>query len=93
MFNVHDPFSGVDAIMPPSNGGARKVNPVAQPATPVQGTSTRPQHFSPSQVAQSSKAAGKRRAASPSQKSKIARPGDGWYVVHTGVLPGVYYGV
>jgi hypothetical protein len=98
MFTTSDPFCGVGALMPRQKEEPSESISVAQPTTPVQVAAV---HLQPSvqpQVAESSKAASKRRAIDPSltpfsDKPKVARPGDGWYVVHTGFLPGVYFGV
>lgn len=98
MFAVPDPFLGVDALVQRQREEARNETPAAQPTVTVQVTQIRSQPSPPPQVAESSKSASKRKAVDPPltaspQKSKMIRPGDGWYVVHTGVLPGVYYGV
>lgn len=95
MFKVPDLFSGVDTLMLQRQEGGGGTTSISQPTIPVQVVLTHSQHSTP--VAESSKAASKRRAVDPPpspppQKSKLVRPGDGWYVVHTGVLPGVYYG-
>lgn len=98
MFSVPDPFSGVEALMPQLAENVLEVTPAAQPIASVQVTPSRSSSPRPPQVAESSKAASKRKAVEPSptltpQRHEGHRPGDGWYVVHTGVLPGVYYGV
>jgi hypothetical protein len=57
---------------------------------------SRDHHVPATQVAESSKSAGKRNASGPlptsSRSFKISRPGDGWYVAHNAVLPGVCFG-
>ena len=89
MFSGPDPFSGVAGLLPQkSEGGSRKAVPAAlkRPLSPFA-----------LQVAESSKTASKRNASgsslTPSRKSKVPRPGDGWYVAHKAVVPGVYYSV
>lgn len=91
-------------MAPPEDGDFRQATPVVRPIAPVPVTS----HLSPpttqslsavlqhtlppvTQVAESSKSAGKR--VTPHLfKFKASRPGDGWYVAHNAVHPGVYYG-
>ena len=104
MFANSDPFSGVESLMPRQKEERREATPAPQLTAPVQVTPTNSLSSLPPQVAESSRAASKRRAVDPPlnppqnanvtplQKSKVTRPGEGWYVVHTGVLPGVYYG-
>ncbi|KAF9782643.1 hypothetical protein BJ322DRAFT_1110520 [Thelephora terrestris] len=99
MFNVSDPFAGVEALMPQLAEDACETTPGAQSITPAPVTPVRSPLPCPSQLVESSRAASKRKAVDsppaliPQDSYKGSRPGDGWYVVHTGVLPGVYYGV
>jgi hypothetical protein len=99
MFSGPDPFSGVAGLLlrKLEEGSPHKVVPAVQSITPVPVV---PKH-SPSprspQVAESSNSASKRRASGSLlgslQKARASRPGDGWYVAHNAVIPGVYYGV
>ena len=99
MFTDPDIFSGVDGLMPQPEGGddSCEVKSAIQPIVPVPAVQ---KHFPPPlapQTAESSKSAGKRNASgslptSPLRKYKLSRPGDGWYIAHNAVLPGVYYG-
>jgi hypothetical protein len=93
MFAGPDPFPQVVELMSQSQD-SHETRPTVRP---VAGTSNRSKSPFTSQVAGSSKTASKRKLSSPShasltQKFKISRPGDGWYVAHNAVLPGVYYG-
>jgi hypothetical protein len=99
MFADPDLFSGVDGLMPQLEGGddSRGAKSAIRSIAPVPEVQ---KHFPPPltpQTAESSKSAGKRNAsgslpASPQRKFKLSRPGDGWYIAHNAVLPGVYYG-
>lgn len=85
MFAAGDLFSDVESL-PHRARKACGRTPVPQPPSLL-----------PSPVAESSRAAGKRRAVdtlerSPQRQSRLSCPGDGWYVVHKAALPGVYYG-
>lgn len=97
MFADGDPFGGVRDLMPALVEDAHETTPVAPSNSPVHASVTTASPPS-SQPAESSRAASKRKAVDPlpapsSQSVTLSRPGDGWYIVHTGVLPGVYYGV
>lgn len=97
MFADTNLFSGVGALIPKPTEEAPKVPPTTQLPAPIQVTPVRNPSPLPPQVAESSKAASKRRAVDPllaptSQTPLVPRPGEGWYVVHAGAVPGVYYG-
>ena len=92
-----DPFSDVNALAATPARGRLQETPTVRSATL---TPIVPKHFRHvPQVAESSKSALKQRAdsgsslASPMRRLKIPPPGDGWYLVYNGVLPGVYCGL
>ena len=96
MFTGLDPFSGVANFVPPPVGGNDLQEiPAVQATTPTQIAS---HNLPPApQVAASPKSAIKRNDPGPSLvlpacRLKNPQPGDGWYIVYKGVLPGVYYG-
>ena len=98
MFSGPDPFAGVESLLPhKSEGGSRRTVPVVQHITPVPAALKCPLSSPAPQVAESSKTASKRNTSgsslTPSRRSKVPRPGDGWYVAHKAAVPGVYYGV
>ena len=91
-----DPFSDANALAPTPARGELQETPTVRSAIP---TPIVPKYlrYVP-QVAESSKSALKQRAdsgsslVSPMRCLKIPLPGDGWYLVYNGVLPGVYCG-
>lgn len=99
MFTGPDPFASVDDLMPQQLEGVENLRGKLPGIRRVVRTPTTQNHLAP-QVAESSKAASKRNAnasssslIAPLEKSKVTRPGDGWYVAYDAVSPGVYYGV
>lgn len=92
-----DPFPGVDALIPPSPGGndRQRIRAAAQSTTPTPIAPSRLR--SVPQVAETSKSGLKRADTEsslllPMRRLQIPRTGDGWYVVHSAALPGVYCG-
>ena len=95
MFAGSDPFSGITGMMSRPEG-CHEATP--QPVSSVPSIPKRSELLLTPKVAESSKAASKYKPSgsshvSPLQDPKVCRPGDGWYVVHNAVLPGVYYGM
>jgi hypothetical protein len=89
MFAGPDPFSKVTGMIPsPDRTGS-----TSQPVTPIPVTEPllAPQDTEPSEVA-SKRVLSSSSHAPPPPRFKLSRPGDGWYVAHNAVLPGVYYG-
>jgi len=100
MFAGPDMFAGVEGLMSQQleEGDLRGTTPATRLIAPVPVV---PIHSLPAPtplVAESSRSASKRNASGSlpaplSQRLKVTRPGDGWYVAHNAALPGVYYGV
>jgi hypothetical protein len=99
MFADSDPFPGVDALTPPSPGGnnRQRIRAAAQSTTPTPIAPSRLRSVLQPEVAESSKSGLKRADTEsslllPMRRLQIPRTGDGWYVVHSAALPGVYCG-
>lgn len=97
MFAGSDPFSAVAGMMSQQEGRYRTM-PTTRSATPALPTLEQSGPSFTPQVAESSKAAWKHKASGfssvqPLESLRLSRPGDGWYVAHNAVLPGVYYGM
>ena len=95
MFTGSDPFSGTTGTISRPEG-YHEATP--QPVSPVPIIPKRSELPRTPRVAESSKAASKYKPSSlfyvsPLQNPKVCSPGDGWYVAHNAVLPGVYYGM
>jgi len=95
MFAGSDPFSGTTGTISRPEG-CHEVTP--QPVSPVPIIPKRSELLLMPRVAESSKAASKYKPSSlsyvsPLQNPKVCHPGNGWYVAHNAVLPGVYYGM
>jgi cell division septation protein DedD len=106
MLNSSEFFNSVRALTPQERMEVIKETLAAQPITsskddptptpPSPAVVLTPTPPSSQQAAESSRAASKRKAVDPPpvpHETKTSRPGDGWYVVQVGVVPGVYYGM
>lgn len=99
MFAGQDPFSNMDSLV--FKPEEQQVTPVTQLHTPVLAIPTLPlaPQFAGSQntaldgVSETSASVSICDGAGSSHGSDVPRCGDGWYVAHRAILPGVYYGL